>query len=80
MVPAELRSTAIGIMNTCATAAGGAGVLLTGVMKSSLGLATVFAAISILFVVAGLFLLVGYYFFMPRDIARASQGSLTLAR
>jgi sugar phosphate permease len=80
VVPAELRSTAIGIMNTCATAAGGAGVLLTGVMKSSLGLATVFAAISILFVVAGLFLLVGYYFFMPRDIARASQGSLTLAR
>jgi hypothetical protein len=43
-------------------------------MKSSLGLATVFAAISILFVVAGLFLLVGYYFFMPRDIARRQSG------
>ncbi len=80
VVPPELRSTAIGIMNTCATAAGGAGVLLAAVMKSGLGLATVFAAISSVFVVAGLFLLAGYRFFMTRDIARAAQGSLTLAR
>jgi sugar phosphate permease len=80
VVPPELRSTAIGIMNTCATAAGGAGVLLAGVMKSSLGLATVFAAISSLFVVAGLLLLAGYYVFMPRDLARANQGSLTFAK
>ncbi len=80
VVPAELRSTAIGIMNTCATAAGGAGVLLAGVMKSSLGLATVFAAISSLFVVASLLLLAGYCFYMRRDTARAAQGSLTLAR
>lgn len=80
VVPAELRSTAIGIMNTCATAAGGAGVLLTAVMMSRVGLATVFAAISSLFVIAGVLLLAGYFFFMPRDIARASQGSFTLAR
>jgi MFS family permease len=80
VVPPELRSTAIGIMNTCATAAGGAGVLLAGAMKSSLGLATVFAAVSSLFVVAGLLLLAGYYVFMPRDLARASQGSLTFAK
>ena len=79
-MPAELRSTAIGIMNTCATAAGGAGVLLTAMMMSRFGLATVFAAISSLFVIAGALLLAGYVFFMPRDIARASQGSFTLAR
>ncbi len=80
VVPPELRSTAIGIMNTCATAAGGAGVLMAGAMKSGLGLAAVFASISGLFVVAGLLLLVGYRVFMPRDLARAHQGSLTLAR
>jgi len=80
VVPAELRSTAIGIMNTCATAAGGAGVLLAAVLKSSFGLATVFAAISSLFVVASLLLLAGYYIYMPRDIAQAGQGSLTLAK
>jgi MFS transporter, Spinster family, sphingosine-1-phosphate transporter len=80
VAPAELRSTAIGIMNTCATAAGGAGVLLAAVMKSSWGLATVFAAISILFVAAGLLLLAGYYAYMTRDVERASQGSFTLAK
>lgn len=80
VVPPELRSTAIGIMNTCATAAGGAGVLLAGAMKSSLGLATVFAAVSSLFVVAGLLLLAGYCVYMPRDLARASQGSWTFAK
>jgi sugar phosphate permease len=80
VVPAELRSTAIGIMNTCATAAGGAGVLITGAMKAGMGLAAVFASISGLFVAAGLLLVVGYRVYMPRDLARAHQGSLTLAK
>lgn len=79
VVPPRLRSTAIGFMNLGATLAGGIGVLLAGVLKRTLGLNGVFAAISMAFVAAGALLLVGYLVFMPRDIARA-QENLTLAR
>ena len=72
VVPAQLRSTAIGLMNTCATAAGGVGVLLAGVLKRTLGLDAVFAGISLLFVLAGAALLVAHRWWMPRDIACAA--------
>ena len=73
VVPARFRSTAIGIMNTCATAAGGLGVLLAGVLKRSLGLNAIFAGISALFVIAGLALIVAYRLWVGRDIARAGS-------
>jgi sugar phosphate permease len=76
VVPESFRSTAVGIMNTCATAAGGVGVLLTGVLKAELGLNGVFASISLLFVVAGTALLLAYWLVMPRDVARASAFAL----
>jgi sugar phosphate permease len=71
VMPPRFRSTAIGVMNTCATAAGGCGVLLAGVLKKSLGLNAIFAGISVLFVIAGLALLVAYRRWITRDIARA---------
>lgn len=71
VIPARFRSTAIGIMNTCATAAGGVGVLLAGLFKKSLGLNAVFAGIALLFVIAGLALLVAYARWVERDLARA---------
>ncbi|MES2696677.1 MAG: MFS transporter [Verrucomicrobiota bacterium] len=71
IVPMRFRSTAIGIMNTCATAAGGLGVLLAGVLKRTFGLGAIFAGISLLFVIAGLALLVAYRRWVARDIARA---------
>ncbi|MCX6953438.1 MAG: MFS transporter [Verrucomicrobia bacterium] len=71
VIPARFRSTALGIMNTCATAAGGVGVLLAGVLKRAFGLNAIFAGISLLFVIAGLALVVAYRRCMDGDIARA---------
>lgn len=71
VVPPRFRSTAIGLMNTGATAAGGAGVLLAGLLKGGWGLGAVFAGISLLFAAAGLLLLVAARRWMPGDLARA---------
>lgn len=74
IVPPEYRATGVGIMNACATAAGGCGVLLAGVLKRDVGLGGIFAGISGCFLVAAIVLLVGYRWFIRRDIARA-QGT-----
>lgn len=71
IIPVQFRSTAIGIMNTCATAAGGLGVLLAGVLKQAFGLNAIFAGISLLFVIAGVGLLVAYRYWAEGDLARA---------
>jgi len=71
VVPAPFRSTAVGIFNTCGSAAGGVGVMLAGLFKQQLGLNVIFGASSFLYAIAGLVLLGLYYFFMGRDMARA---------
>jgi predicted MFS family arabinose efflux permease len=71
VVPARYRSTALGLMNTLATAAGGLGVLLAGLLKRDWGLESVFAASAGVFVVAGLCLFIGYRWLLPLDLARA---------
>jgi predicted MFS family arabinose efflux permease len=71
VVPVQLRSTSVGIMNTAAAGAGGLGVAMAGFLKQSWGLNLTFAALSVLFLVAGFILLAGYWFFMPRDVQRA---------
>ena len=71
IVPAQFRSTGIGLMNTCATAAGGMGVFFAGVLKSEFGLNAIFATIAGAFALAGVILLVTYRLFIRRDIARA---------
>ncbi len=75
VIPVRYRSTAIGLMNTCATAAGGVGVLLAGVLKSAFGLDAIFAGISLLFVLAGGALVFAYRHWIARDIARANAAS-----
>lgn len=80
VIPVRYRSTAIGIMNTCATAAGGVGVLLAGVLKSAFGLNAIFAGISLLFVVAGGALVFAYRHWIARDIARANAATDGQAR
>lgn len=72
VVPACYRSTALGLMNTLATAAGGLGVLLAGVFKQGWGLEAVFAASAGVFLIAGTCLFIGYRWFLVRDIAHAS--------
>jgi MFS family permease len=79
VIPPQFRSTAIGFMNCLSTAAGGAGVLLAGILKGGWGLNAVFAGISIIFVIAGAALLVGYFIFMPRDTQRARDYEVAMA-
>jgi MFS family permease len=73
VVPAHFRSTAIGILNTCGSAAGGLGVLLAGVFKKDLGLNVIFGASSFIYILAGVLMLLAYKFTMGKDMARASS-------
>lgn len=76
VIPAQFRATGIGFMNACATGAGGGGVLVAGLLKREFGLDGIFACISLVFVLAGLLLLVTYRHFIRADIARAQAASL----
>ena len=80
VVPPQFRSTAIGIFNTCGSAAGGVGVLLAGLFKQEFGLNMIFGSCSLLYAAAGLMLLLVYYFFTAKDIARAARHELPTAR
>jgi sugar phosphate permease len=77
VVPPQFRSTAVGIFNTCGSAAGGVGVLLAGLFKKDLGLNVIFGASSFLYAIAGCTLLGLYHFFMTRDMARARAYELS---
>jgi len=80
IIPSQFRSTAIGVLNACATAAGGAGVLFSGIFKAELGLATIFAASSFLYVFAGGVTLYSYIFNMNDDMARARAAETAAGR
>ena len=75
VVPPQFRATGVGIMNAVSTAAGGCGVLVAGYLKRAVGLDTIFASVSGIFLLAGLVLLLGYRFFMRTDIARAQSAA-----
>jgi len=71
LLPARLRSTAIGLFNAFATFAGGAGVLVAGYLKQTAGLAGVFGGISLIMLAAATLAAVGYTYFLSRDLQRA---------
>lgn len=73
VIPARFRSTAVGLMNTFGTAAGGVGVLLTGMLKAGFGLNAVFAGISIVFLFAAAIMLLAYRVWIRGDLARAAR-------
>ncbi|MES2694690.1 MAG: MFS transporter [Verrucomicrobiota bacterium] len=73
VIPSRYRSTAIGIFNTCGSAAGGAGVLFAGVFKQDLGLNVIFGSSSFIYLFAGLLLLLAYWRFIGKDMARAEE-------
>lgn len=76
VVPPQFRATAIGILNTCGSAAGGIGVLLAGIFKKDLGLNVIFGASSVLYLLAGVFMVLAYWFWMSRDMARADAAGV----
>jgi len=69
LLPEKSWSTAIGLMNTSNCLAGGAGILIAGYLKRDFGLAGVFAGISGITLLASVLLLIGYRFFLDRDLA-----------
>jgi predicted MFS family arabinose efflux permease len=79
VIPAPYRSTAIGIFNTCGSAAGGVGVLVAGSFKQDLGLNLIFGASSLLYILAGVILLVAYWLFITKDMDRADAFEARLA-
>jgi predicted MFS family arabinose efflux permease len=79
VLPAHLRGTAIGCMNTANCFAGGAGILVAGILKSHLGIGTIFGCASVLMLTAALLVLCGYCFFIRKDlIANAAKTDLAL--
>jgi sugar phosphate permease len=71
VLPAKLRGTAIGCMNTANCFAGGAGILTAGVLKSHFGMGTIFGCASALTLTSALLVLAGYHFFIRNDLERA---------
>jgi len=80
VIPSAYRSTAIGIFNTCGSAAGGLGVLLAGIFKKDFGLAMIFGASSFIYILAGLLMFLAYWFFMSQDMARAQERERSFQR
>jgi len=78
VVPPNMRSTGIGLMNACATASGGCGVFLAGFLKRDVGLAGVFAGISGAFFIAGLIMLITYHRYSARDFERGRAAEAAL--
>jgi MFS family permease len=68
VLPDRVRSTAIAIMNTGQCLTGGLGVLLAGYLKSSFGLAGVFAGIPGLTLAAAAVCGAGYLWTLPKDL------------
>lgn len=79
IVPPNMRSTGIGLMNACATASGGCGVLLAGFLKQGVGLGGVFAGISGAFLFAGLLMLFTYRRWSQRDFERGRAAETAAA-
>jgi MFS family permease len=70
LIPPRHRSFAISLMNSANTAAGAGGILLAGYLKQDHGLPAVFRGASVVVFAASAVTLVGFVFFLPRDLRR----------
>ena len=66
----DQRSTVVGMANCVNTIFGGAGALLVGKYRASLGFQTVFSLVPVLIVLSVCGLLLVYIKFLGRDLAR----------
>ena len=74
----RLRSTAVGLTNAANTFAGGVGVLVAGYLKRDYGLGGVFGGISVIMVLGAALLLIGYHWFVRRDMERLHESPIAL--
>jgi hypothetical protein len=68
----NMFAIAFGVTNMVNCLAGGLGVFVTGLLKSSRGLAGVFAGIVGILILEALVLFVGYFLFLKRDLEKVS--------
>lgn len=73
VVPAPLRSTAIGVTNLLNALAGGLGVLLAGYFRGHMSLGGIFAACDGFMLLAGALPLAGYLVYLARDLERRDK-------
>ena len=78
LLPPRLRSTAVGMTNAANTFAGGVGVLVAGYLKRDYGLGGVFGGISGIMALGAVLLLIGYLYFVRRDMERLSESTFAL--
>ncbi|MFN0165367.1 MAG: MFS transporter [Bryobacteraceae bacterium] len=72
LIPANRRSVAFGVMNLSSCLAGGAGVMIAGILKAKYELLSIFASASLILLAAALILWLGYAKFLAKDLDRAS--------
>lgn len=65
----RLRSSAAGIRNMTNCFGGGVGILVAGYLKQDYGLGSVFACFSAIVLAAAFLLLIGYLFFVRKDLS-----------
>ena len=76
LVPPTMRSTATGITNSFNCLMGGIGALVGGYFRSTLGLQGIFGLISILLAMGVTSLLLSYFYFLRKDMARAQESGV----
>ena len=74
ILPRRQRAPAFGIMNMLNCLTGGAGVLVAGYLKRDFGLPGIFTGAASLVFLAGFLFVVGYVFFIRRDLKRYQPG------
>jgi len=68
LLPANVRSKAVGLMNATNCLAGGIGIFAAGYWKSRFGLGAAFSACSALLLLAAMILMIGYRFVARREL------------
>lgn len=72
VLPARVRSTAVGVTNAANCTGGAIAVMLTGYLKADFGLGGVFVGLCGTVAIAACLVLIGYRFYLARDLERSS--------
>lgn len=73
IAPISARASAVGVLNLFGPIFSGFGVFFGGVWKESLGIDALLTGAAVLYLLAGLLLIVAIYWFFPRDYARIHE-------
>lgn len=72
LLPAQIRSTALGFANMVNCFAAGLGVLVAGFLKGHFGLGGIFAGTSLILLLSSVVLFIAYFTVLERDLKRST--------